>query len=171
MIIYRADNRHPSVIKKDGFAPRNKEHHKLPTVRKFLLSYCGTNQLQPLDLARFIISSPQPEFVSTAVSQDCGGYESKFNYIYEIEVADLVTLKFSGAVLGLSAEDAKKLKVNALSPKLLMDAHKLEDAKVIALLLHGHAEEITFMTPIPASIRCKANGEMIFKSLDSFGNP
>jgi hypothetical protein len=159
MIIYRADTRGPVEIKKSGFKARNPM--SLAAAKSHLLSYC-TPSRKPLDLSRRIISSPQPEYVSTDPTQACGGYSGK-GYVYRIEIQTLAERPWSNEVLGQNLN----LKANMLWPKLLLDANTLGGAKIIALKHFGTAtREVTFLTDIPgSSIKAyKKSGETTFKA-------
>jgi hypothetical protein len=159
MIVYRADTRGPEEIRRTGFKARNPM--SLAAARAHLLSYC-TSSKKPLDLSRRIISSPQPEYVSTDPTQGCGGYSGK-GYVYRIEIQTLGERPWSNEVLGQNLN----LKANMLWPKLLLDANALGAAKVIALKHFGTAtREVTFLTDIPgSSIKAyRKSGETTFKA-------
>jgi len=144
MILYRADSRGPEEIGRVGFKARNPM--SLAAAKSHLLSYC-TSGKKPLDLSRRIISSPQPEYVSTDPTQGCGGYSGK-GYVYRIEIQTLGERPWSNEVLGQNLN----LKQNMLWPKLFLDANTLGGAKVIALKHFGTAtREVTFLTDIPGS--------------------
>ncbi len=159
MIIYRADTRGPAEIKASGFKARTPM--SLAAAKSHLLSYC-TSSKKPLDLSRRIISSPQPEYVSTDPTQGCGGYSGK-GYVYRIEISALAERPWSNQVLGQNLN----LKPNMLWPKLFLDANTLDAAKIIALKHFGTAtREVTFLTNIPGSSikACRKSNETIFKA-------
>ncbi len=144
MIVFRADTRGPAEIGTSGFKARNPM--SLAAARAHLLSYC-TSGKKPLDLSRRIISSPQPEYVSTDPTQGCGGYSGK-GYVYRIEILNLAERPWTNQVLGQNLN----LKPNMLWPKLFMDANTLSGANIIALKHFGTAtREVTFLTNIPGS--------------------
>lgn len=133
----------------------------IAAARAHLLSWC-TSGKKPLDLSRHIISSPQPEYVSTDPTQSCGGYSGK-GYVYRIEIGTLKEQPWSNQVLGQNLN----LKPNMLWPKLLLDSNTLGTANVIALKHFGIAtKEITFLTSIPGSSvkSFRKSGETIFKA-------
>ena len=140
MILYRADMRAPEAIKKNGFQARMPM--TLPTARSLLLSYCE-NRKSPLDLSRLIISSPQPQYISTDPDEDCGGYSHK-GYIYKIEFELLDKKGWSDSVLGKQLN----LKPNMLWPLLYLNSDKLAMATAIALKHFGATKEVTFLTTI-----------------------
>ena len=145
MILYRGTTRGPRAIREaGGFYP--KRTLPIHEVRKLLLKYCGADKnrkYNPLDLQEYIRNSPQPEFVSTAPSIDCGGYSNK-GFIFKIE-ANLTPYDWSNHVLGPKANVITKPRY----PQLLMDVGKLKDAKLIALQHNNFTKEVTFLTPIP----------------------
>jgi hypothetical protein len=159
MIIYRADTRTPEIIKTVGFQARTPM--TLPAARSLLLSYCE-NRKSPLDLSRLIISSPQPQYISTDPDEDCGGYSHK-GYIYKIEFELLGKKEWSDSVLGKQL----KLKPNMLWPLLYLNADKLAMATTIALKHFGATKEVTFLTAIPGSnVRAyKKSGDKIFTKM------
>ena len=111
MIVFRADTRGPAEIGTSGFKARNPM--SLAAAKAHLLSYC-TSGKKPLDLSRRIISSPQPEYVSTDPTQGCGGYSGK-GYVYRIEIINLAERPWTNQVLGQNLN----LKPNMLWPKLV----------------------------------------------------
>lgn len=142
MLVYRADTRGPKTIAAEGFLARS----PLSNPRDHLLSFCRGGKT-PQDLSRLIISSPQPEYVSTDPDEACGGYSSK-GYIYKIDISNLQQRNWDAGVLG---EKLKK-RPNAFWPKLFLDTNSLALANVIALQHFGNAtNEVTFLTPIRAS--------------------
>jgi hypothetical protein len=159
MIIYRADTRAPEIIKTSGFQARMPM--TLSTARSLLLSYCE-NKKSPLDLSRLIISSPQPQYISTDPDEDCGGYSHK-GYIYRIEIDFLAKKEWSDSVLGKQL----KLKPNMLWPSIFLNADKLAMATAIALKHFGATKEVTFLTTIQGSnVRAyKKSGDKIFTKM------
>jgi hypothetical protein len=147
MIVYRADTRAPNQIRASGFKARLPM--TIEQARLHLLSYCTPQsdpQRTPMDLSRRIISSPQPEYVSTDPSEECGGYASTKGYVYKIEFPHLTQKVFSTSVLGQTL----KKNPNTLWPKLYLDAAQLWFANIIALKHFGTStREITFLTSIP----------------------
>lgn len=140
MIVYRADMRAPEVIKKNGFQARMPM--TIANARSLLLSYCE-NKKSPLDLSRLIISSPQPQYISTDPDEDCGGYSHR-GYIYRIEFEFLEKRAWSNLVLGKQLN----LKPNMLWPSLYLNAVRLDMATTIALKHFGATKEVTFLTTI-----------------------
>lgn len=159
MIVYRADMRAPKVIKKDGF--RARIPMTLSTARSLLLTYCQKPK-SPLDLSRLIISSPQPQYVSTDPDEDCGGYSHR-GYIYRIEFERLQKKEWSNSVFGKQLN----LKPNMLWPALFLNAETLDMATAIALKHFGSTKEVTFLTTIAgANIRAyKKSGDKKFTKM------
>lgn len=138
--VYRADDRHLQTIRQHGFSPKNPRD--LKKVKEELLTYCKPGK-NLNDISELIKRSGQNEYVSTAITEDCGGYSS-YRIIYKIRFNDLAERPWTSEVLGDGVE-VKKMRIN---PKLLLNTEKLEQATVIALKLFGNTQEVTFLTPI-----------------------
>ncbi len=126
-----------------------------------MLAYCAKGK-SPLDLSRLIISSPQPEFVSTDPDPDCGGYSTK-GFIYLIEFSQLENREWNDFVLGIKID----FKVNSFVPKLFLDTSSLFWAKIIALKHFGATKEVTFLTGIPSAniVAYKKSGDNSFMKM------
>jgi len=102
----------------------------------------------PSDLMRLIITekSKKRPTISTDLEEGCGGQISKGHYIHRIEIEGLKDVDWKKAV-------DPKVSVNALSPKLFLDADTLDEATQIAVWNHkgGATKEFTFLTNIPAT--------------------
>ncbi|CAL2095159.1 protein of unknown function [Tenacibaculum sp. 190524A02b] len=143
-IVYRSDSRTPKDIEKaGGFFPR--KTLSIEQVRAHILYYCGANGSgkKPQDLTRLIISSPQPEYVSTALNDDTGGQHR--GYLYTMQLENLMEVPFSDEVLGQKLN----VKKNLNNPTLLLNAKTLAQATMVALKLPRGAQEVTFLTGIP----------------------
>ncbi len=146
MIFYRGDSRNPTaIVTAGGFSAR--QPMTLHEARECVLKYCGAygSNLNPTDLSRLIISSPQKGFISADPSEDCGGY-SNSGYIYRIEFNTLEEKKYEEGILG----NLIKMRPSAFHPKLYLNAGSLNFATAIALKHFGNAtNEVTFLTNIP----------------------
>ncbi|MDH0357055.1 RHS repeat-associated core domain-containing protein [Morganella sp. GD04133] len=143
--VYRADSRPPSVIKAEGgFHPRSKLNNN-----EILSKYKEKLAKEPQDLARKHISSPNSDFVSTAVTEDCGGYAMGNNYIYKINIRGLVYQDFGPGTFG---EGAKTLRKGRLFPKFMMDGETLESSnfRIIVQPEQSVSQEFTFLGSIPS---------------------
>lgn len=166
MKIFRGDTREPAtIIKSQGFFA--KQPMTLADAKKHLLEYCGLNKSikTPLDLSRYIISSPKPLYISTDPSEDCGGYSEK-GYIYKIEIPKLDVKEFSEAVLGSGIS----VKANKFNPILYLNANTLQEASIIALKHYGNVtNEVTFLTSIPLEFitEYKKSGDSSFVKIST----
>jgi len=161
MILYRADSREPQIIKDNGFQIQDPSV-TLYSARSLILEYCQSPK-SPIDLSRLIISSPQPQFISTDPDEDCGGYSGK-GYIYKIEINMLWARDWSNEVL----DKILNLKPNFFWPKLLLNSGKLNLSTVIALQHYGLAtREVTFLTGISPSniVEYKNAGDKAFTKM------
>lgn len=162
--VYRADNRPPKTVLKQGFEPW--VPFTLEESRDLILHFTGRKQLQncsfkskitlannepeavgtPLDLKTLIITSKQRgPTVSTDPSKDCGGYADGRAYIYKIDCSHLKEVDWTTAIPKMT------IRRNSLWPALLLDADTLDKATTIAFKSPGTTQEVTFLTPIPAN--------------------
>jgi len=173
--VYRADDRAPAEIQKQGGFTTRIPEFDINCVRQIISIYAGVKVISdcrdvaalakqkklnlqarvveeesvtPGDLMRWIVSEKDRErpTVSTSISTDCGGFASKGMYRYTIGCSELKPVSWSAAVPGASVVD------NVSCPLLYLDADTLGEASVVAVLSKqgGDSRELTFFTPIAA---------------------
>lgn len=161
MIFYRGDSRSPETIRKQkGF--QAKRPMTILQARQHLLSYCVTST--PLDLSRWIIASPKPEYISTAPDEGCGGY-AHMGYVYKIEFNNLTERQFSDAFCG----GPLLRRPNSLWPSVVSDGVTIGFSKTIVIKHKTDVKELTFFTEIPLAniVQYRASSERTFTAMQA----
>jgi len=141
-VLYRGDSRSPGTIRSaGGFTPKSGK--SASGVRQ---EYYDKLRSSPDGVARDHVAFKNPDFVSTAVDEQCGGYSS--GYIYKIKIPNFNVHKFGPDILGAGANP---LRSGRLFPHLMMSGETYSGSELVAIQqpLQSDSPEVSFLTSIP----------------------
>lgn len=164
MELYRADTRTPEeLIKAGGFkawAYPNKTEHDMRRTAIETVEEMYKASGNKSELMSHIWGTPDKRFISTALTADCMGQANKKNYrfdkvlfkrveeyskVYKMDIPNLQAYQFDNGHLGFTPRTIPPV----LTPKLYMDANRLDLVKWAIALGQPVGKEVTFVTMIP----------------------